>query len=48
MLGKKCKGENGYIRTMKQKNEFEVWEVLGECNMLMDVGAVLDSRTLES
>jgi hypothetical protein len=44
VLGKKCRDENVYIRTMAQKMNMKFEKYWGECNLLMAVGAVLDPR----
>lgn len=44
MLGKQCRDENCYIRAMAQKMNLKFEKYWEECNLLMVVGAILDSR----
>jgi hypothetical protein len=44
VLGKKYRDENGNIRTILQKMNLKFEKYWGECNMLMDIGTVLDPR----
>jgi hypothetical protein len=44
VLGKKCRDENGNIRTMTQKMNLKFGKYWGEYNMLVAIGVVLDPR----
>jgi hypothetical protein len=44
VLGKKYKDDNVYVRTMAEKMYLKFEKYWGDCNLLMAVGAILDSR----